>query len=1050
VLKALGAAPDRDIVRRSEAVRNVVDRLSAAKMQPATEAGIAQLATDLRGYTAKGREEDEPLRQSYRHLLAAKVAAIAPNLSDKAEWDKLLPACVLALPGAPEPVAAWVLGCGVESAAELLAAQKPPDNSDLAAIDAALAERKSADPTGGYLPYAQARYDWERRNDKTAAMQLLKVYPETGEPAPALKAPFRKAAAARVLEASAVRLRQPDPDKPFKSDDAAPALVSLKAARRLSANGLSAAGKLCLALAAWAANDKSTARTATDEFATPESRKNLSAAEAFAVLRARAGSQDETTEAGQVARADSLAAIIELHRARPKDVTVDAIVQTVVKPMLSAESKPVAGGAKVPQARLMADTARLIQSGSRTDPKTWKRLLGSADPVGSVRGLFTAAATLDPRPEYAVQKVFTSVLERLAKGNGGPTPEMIAEAEQIIAANPKYAGGHILRGELLHMRAVGETDRAKQMADLRAAVKEFSDADEPGAGAAATSLEDQRWLYQNWSGACLLLGNFTTDRVERDESIRAAVTYADKLKEKDANYLEGRLALGNACEDVAYFLKDNDSFEKAIREFEEAKPLATAPGEIRPWLACGRCQYRRAEMAPATTAERRNEAAIWLGLAETDLGTALSKLGEATNPNVPDYTAEARYFLGLCHALRMEYAKMANKPSTAEDEAAKAETEFEQAAAACTSSETAGRHWGRLVGVGRCGVQVKWASVISSRDKRKAAEKLKTAKKLAVDLRAYSRVTAALWEASAMDVEHYLKDATPEFNAEIVKVLEDGLKGAGDKDLADQYEMGRRLWGWYTGGNLPGGKPNYDKAYQGMATAARAAAGVGMDADTVAGTLFEAAMCRVKGLPAEKDDATKLQHRRDLLDCFRLAAETAPSHQYVWYWKILAASEGCMPLAIALVEAQPVETPERTVKEAKLLEEAARYYRDVKVTMPLAQGKNFPWFEKERKITSQKAKPALEKAIAAAPKDADVWMWHWGIAESINDAANGDVKGDALAEAKKQIAAAEHDMPKEPPHIDGETPQRYRDRKELWQQYRDRISQLRKDLDAQQ
>ena len=586
-----------------------MDQLANVAKASPSEDGVAELVANYRAWDPQGKPEGEALRDADRRALAAKIAAVVPNLTEKTDWERLLAASSIAVAGAPEPTATWVLGCEAESAGELLARKKPPAEDVLSGIDQAISTRKTPGPAGDYLSYAQARLNWERRKDRTAAGQLLAIYPESGEVAPVLAVPLRTAAAARVLEDSAVRLRQADAEKPFKADDLQTALQALKTSARLAKGVLSPMGRLDLALAAWMAGDKATARAAADAFATEQWCKTLSPADALAVLRVRAAVQDESTEAGQVARTDSLIAIIGLHVANPKDVPTEAVDRIVILPLLAEANRPATGGAKVPRAKLLAEAARFMQSGVRSDPRTWKKLLGNTDPWIKIRDLYAAAAALDNRPEYVAKKIFAGVLERTTRGQG-PTAEMMTEAERVIKDHPKYAGGHTLRGELLHLRAVGEPDRAKQIADLTAAVKEFGEAQKLGATGAKASPEDLRWLYQSWSGACLLLGNFTTDAAVRDESFRAAAAYAEKLKDQDGKYLEGRLALGNAYEDIAYFLGDTEYFPQAIREFEDAKELATQPGEARPWLACGRCQYRRAEKAPAARGRTADRGAL--------------------------------------------------------------------------------------------------------------------------------------------------------------------------------------------------------------------------------------------------------------------------------------------------------------------------------------------------------------------------------------------------------------------------------------------------------
>jgi serine/threonine protein kinase len=1032
-LQALGLPPGNDVLRRATTLHDAVDTLAKAAEAAPSEDGVSRLAAGIAALAPEGDPEARQVREAYRRVLGDKIKGIVPTLGAATDWGRLFDACQKAAGDPPTAAGPWVDACRAEAAAELVAAKAPPPDADLDAVQRAVGESPAADPTGGYRPYAQARLAWERRKDRSAAGLMLAAYPEAGQPSPALRSPRRTAATAAVLEGAARQLRQPDPDQPFKSADAAKSAVAwLKAAGRLAPGGLSPAARLNLALAAWTAGDKAAARQAAETFATADARKDLSPRDAFAILMVRAAAQDDSA-AGRLAKLDTDAALVRLHRDHPKDVPAELINRVVVQPLTAAAARPPAGAEAVRRARLLADVARVIQN----DPRTWAKLLATTDPWAKVQNLYAEAERLDGRAEYIVQRAFAS-LQRTGRGAAVSTAALLAEAQRAIDKEPAYAGGHVLRGRLLHQRAVSESDRPKQLADLRDAVKEFQTAD--GLGGAAAAVEDVRYLYQSWSGACLLLGNFTTDPDEKQRSLHDAVKYAEALTERDPKYFEGQLALGNACEDVAYFLGEADSFDTADKAFEAAKPLSFLPGEARPWLACGRCWYRRAEKAPAAA---RAGAEQWLGFAEKNLGEAAGKL-DAASPPTPDLAAEAHYFLGQVHVLRADFARAGNRGVAAAAAAGQAEKEFDQAAAITARSPEAGRAWGRLVGVARCALPLRLAQAVLTRDKAKAREYLRQAKDAAGELRRYSPVSAALWEGSARDIEAGLKGYTPEAVKEIVQALEPGLTDGGPADKADQYEVGLRLAGWYSGGKLPGGV-DWDAAGRAMDVAARAAGDAGLDLKVQADAYAAAGRCRVELLRGATDQAKKRRYGEECVDRYRRAAELAPDHPYAWYWKLQVAAEGGVPRLLAARAAQPAETPDRLAKEARILEEATRYYREGDNEMPLAERPRYvKKVEDERQGLEKEAKVVLEKAIQQNPGDPDVWKWDWALAEALARDANPA----SLAEARRRVAAAEKGLwawqwaLADTPATDLDARLRFA----AAERYRDQVAQLRKDL----
>jgi serine/threonine protein kinase len=1014
-----------DLLRKAADLQDAVDKLADATKAKPSEDGVYRLSAAVQALPTGDADEQKVVRDAYRQLLAKMIESVVPELGERTDWDRMLTASRLAAANGTGPTSPWVVGCGAESAAELFAAQTPPPEDALAEIETA-ASRQAGDPTGGYLSYAQARLAWARKKDPAAADKLVAAFPETGEPSPALRSPRRQTAAAGVLSGAVKQLRQADPGQPFKPADAVKAVRWLAAAGRLAKASPPPGLKLDLALAASAAGDKVAARKAVEAFATPDARKGLTPHDAFAVLSVRAAVQDDS-DAGRVARVDSYAALLALFRENPTDVTAEMINRSVVQPLTA---NPPGGGTNANRARLLADVARVIQN----DPRTWAKLLGTTNPFARVRELYDQAERLDGKAEYIVQKAF-AVLQGPGKAKANIS-ELLADADRAITKEPKYAGGHTLRGRLLHQKAVAEKDRAMQLADLRAAVKEFTAADK--LGGATAGVEDVRYLYQSWSGACLLLGNYTTDADEKQKSIRDAVTYAKKLTTRDRSYFEGWMALGNASEDVAYFLDDASAFAPAVEAFEEAKGLAVLPEEARPWLACGRCQYRRAERAPQAL---RQSAEQWLNAAKDDLTTATGRLAKASPPD-PVVTAEANYFLGLTHFQRAAFAWDGSKTAAADEEAGQADAAYGRGAELAARDEAVGQSWGRLIGIARCGLEMKRAEV-QFRDREKFSAHLGRAKEFADQIRRYSRVTAHFWDGLVLELEAKIRTNPPAVLAQIVQTYEAGLKepAKSASEKLDQFEMGRRLASWYVGGQLAGGK-DLDSAFKAMMAACKAGADGGVSPRLRADALSFAGDLRRQTAEAAKDKVVKHRALDEYADLVREAVNLDNEHQNAWYWKLRVAAM-VTPRIEALRAAKP---PDQSVREARIFEEGSRYFREVEDTIPFNFANQFPWRTQYRIDCETQLKLKLPEVLKTAPGDPDAWMWRWALAEALaRDSGAG-----SLARARDLIAAAERTMPpKEDPDkvpAPKTDPDKVPSQKTL-ERYRDRIVQLRKLLD---
>jgi hypothetical protein len=116
--------------------------------------------------------------------------------------------------------------------------------------------------------------------------------------------------------------------------------------------------------------------------------------------------------------------------------------------------------------------------------------------------------------------------------------------------------------------------------------------------------------------------------------------------------------------------------------------------------------------------------------------------------------------------------------------------------------------------------------------------------------------------------------------------------------------------------------------------------------------------------------------------------------------------------------------------ETRIVEETARYYREVDDSMPVqARAQHQQIVTAQRAEVDALAKPALAKAIEDVPDDPDVWKWRWTLAEILAT----DQTADGLAQARKLADAAEAGMPRDVPPKE-----------------KDRIAQLRKELNDRQ
>jgi serine/threonine protein kinase len=288
------------------------------------------------------------------------------------------------------------------------------------------------------------------------------------------------------------------------------------------------------------------------------------------------------------------------------------------------------------QARWLATKAWLL----RTHPKEpWE-----FDPKKQALSAYDAAINLDADPvDYWIDRAY--VKASLAQPDWTSIHE---DANQAVKLASQAARPYDLRGFVLLHQARQESDLVKRTDTLASA-----HADVARALKLNSEENDLPDLLYRGSVIALELGNYQMQlndlRIRENqewkkhlkEAANLAELVATKYPKENAELVQA--ALGNALEDLAWYLRENqaDNYAKADTAFSEAIAISQR-GDDRadPWVSRARCRYRWSQYQWETS-----------GQAPADLVTkSLDDIDQALKRNPkPVVAAEAFYWKGKIH-----------------------------------------------------------------------------------------------------------------------------------------------------------------------------------------------------------------------------------------------------------------------------------------------------------------------------------------------------------------------------------------------------------------
>lgn len=471
---------------------------------------------------------------------------------------------------------------------------------------------------------------------------------------PDLASGSRKARILDLLQAAAEAKRNHGADahaKPFATPaDADAAFRYLAKAEAVAGADLSPAARATHALAAWSKPEHDPAAVAALITSLTKADTKLPFEETMTLFLTLAQAQ----QAVPAQRADALttyARLLDLAQQQiDQPVAPTELAAEVLQPALKLGDELTRGN---PDAVLAAKVAKVYAAQGhllRKSPSAFK------DAAKRALDSYTRAAQLDPsEPTYAADRVAARV------DLGGEPAALLAEAEQAAVKAPNYPPAQRLLGLLRFHVARRAGDAATRRQKLReaaaaydAGIRLYDDKKRPSDEVLPDLLTSGSAVYLNLSAAGL----------PRDEQIKVlhkSRDYAERATKLDRRFGEYAFtALGNALEELAYYLQEAPAanFAEAIKAFGEAKKLRN--DLAKSWLDLGRCQFR------AVAGEHADKKL--LEDAAYNLEQAVERGGK---PDEATDAARAAYWLGEVHKARKQPAEADKAYAKAAELAAK-------------------------------------------------------------------------------------------------------------------------------------------------------------------------------------------------------------------------------------------------------------------------------------------------------------------------------------------------------------------------------------------
>jgi predicted Ser/Thr protein kinase len=634
-------------------------RLAADNARDPLGDALARFEAALQPAAGLTKEDRRELESIFDRLLDHRIRkSLIPFAAGK-NWQQGLADARKAIDrkGRREPPTGWALAWRVECLAELAQASTQPDKREWESARVALEKHHPDAPAEeAYARYALGLAAVREGKDVAgagAADWMVKAFTPPDPPG-ALDSKHRKGRAAAALVADANELREEKNfQEPFGSKaNAGRACSWLALAERLDSTQGGAQLPVRLALAAWYKQPRQEADAA--KWATQALKTNAldelpeSSLDAYLILLVHAATR-KGTAADRAETVENYTRALKVARARLSNAPDEGFAQHVFRSIIAPST--AAGGARLLGDRptkalkdalghLYARSGRLI----RADPYTWSKVKELGDnPVRKVAELYGRAYKLTDKAEHLVQRAFTqSELE---------APNLVQlekDADLARKREPKYWGGHSLKGFAHFLRSHKENDYKGRVAALRKAEGHFTEA--AACAAKEKNAEELSLLYRYWSSVCLELGNYALkDPKERETNIRAAVKHARQATRLNQGNLDAWDALAYAQEDVAWILGETTRYEEAKAAFDQAIAISFRKDRLRPWLGRGRILYRWAN-------ETRDDAKM--KDAEANLDEVIKRAQD------PGEIAEANFWQAMIAVSRRERARTDRQKNT--------------------------------------------------------------------------------------------------------------------------------------------------------------------------------------------------------------------------------------------------------------------------------------------------------------------------------------------------------------------------------------------------
>lgn len=454
--------------------------------------------------------------------------------------------------------------------------------------------------------------------------------------------------------------------------DAQAAIASHRAARpepketpALLDSPLEVQFQLALALAALAAGDLPAAASATDalarlrvsELSHPRSDDRLLAPYAYVVSHIPATPQDplpaELREPILQNAAHLLALLTDWHPEPLARDEADKLYRTVIAPLLARSDQKWTASDE----RFLSSASEFLWARLEDDwPAGRAKILEHLENALSAAIGLTGATAPRDRPRYLMRRAQVRLAWQPPR-LGEATADADAALE-LDGRNPKVRGVHaeahllMSRTQDLRKARIDHLKKAMESAELAVRALRATEGEQPTAEtppkepAPSSALAGQRELpgyMLTLSMARLEYANFASDNRQQylDEAAKLAHDAARLIGQNDPRAATTYMALGNACEDLAWAAEQEPEkfYPEAIQAFNRANRLRQLPS-AEALRSIGRCYYRA---AVESVLDRLG------GLNRTGMLQQAAQHLEQVTRQLDPQDAEAWYYLGLVY-----------------------------------------------------------------------------------------------------------------------------------------------------------------------------------------------------------------------------------------------------------------------------------------------------------------------------------------------------------------------------------------------------------------